>query len=149
MNTNDRREKILEAEEFHEHVMQIAVAKGINIDWLPNGSQHAFSLLHADEISIPPVLCEESYSTAMHEFGHIFGKGQSLGLIACERGAWTWARRNALVWTPKMQTNMDDCMSWYRQRRRVLQPQWKADRRATIAGLISQGLLLPARSPSE
>lgn len=90
-----------------------------------------FSRPHFDPsgklIYIPAPMGPEYYAVALHEFGHVFGKGQEhqqvianshekinkhsnpilyaegmRAVVEAEIGAWTWAIENALIWTEDM-----------------------------------------------
>lgn len=63
------------------------------------------------EVQIPPVRSAASYATALHEIGHLLGRHQdSLRSMVRERAAWDWAKRNALVWTDRMETHRLTCL---------------------------------------
>jgi hypothetical protein len=55
-----------------------------------------------------------TYSVALHEIGHILGRyQQSSCSMVRERWAWQWAKRNALIWTPRMALLAADSLQWY------------------------------------
>src|SRR5262245_26764445 len=57
-----------------------------------------------DEIHVAPITTALRYATALHEIGHILGRYQdSERSRVREQWAWTWARANALIWTPAME----------------------------------------------
>lgn len=64
-------------------------------------------------IWIRDVRSERTYAEAMHEMGHILGPWQSASELARECGAWIWARRNALNWTPPMDERLIQCLGSY------------------------------------
>jgi len=53
-----------------------------------------------------PVRSDVTYAEALHEIGHLLGAWQDSGIIVSEAGAWLWAMRNALEWTPPMDRAM-------------------------------------------
>src|SRR4051812_25146933 len=70
-----------------------------------------------DEIYTPPITGEITYATALHEIGHIRGRYQgSANKMTRELWAWNWARRNAIVWTPRMERDTGQALQ---QARRV------------------------------
>lgn len=48
------------------------------------------------EVRIKPVRGVSSYYTALHEFGHIVGRGRSARTLEAEANAWQWAIDNAI-----------------------------------------------------
>lgn len=74
----------------------------------------------------PPITDETSYSTAMHELGHLIApKGCEpdvqdrmaqvmLHKIDQEDRAWAWARTTALVWTAEMELDARKARETYR-----------------------------------
>jgi hypothetical protein len=49
------------------------------------------------EISIPPIRGQVSYFIALHEIGHLVGKGRSAPRLESEANAWLWALQNSAV----------------------------------------------------
>jgi len=47
------------------------------------------------EISIPPIRGQVSYFIALHEIGHLVGRGRSAPRLESEANAWLWALQNA------------------------------------------------------
>ncbi len=47
------------------------------------------------EISIPPIRGQVSYFIALHEIGHLGGRGRSAPRLESEANAWLWALQNA------------------------------------------------------
>ena len=87
---------------MHQHVLGLCCGHDIALSWCRRPTQ-AWASRDLDEIQIAPIKSAISYATALHELGHIFGRYQlSKRSIVRERGAWEWAKRNALVWTPAM-----------------------------------------------
>lgn len=52
------------------------------------------------------VRSDVTYAESLHEIGHLLGPWQDSGIIVAEAGAWLWAMRNALEWTPAMDRAM-------------------------------------------
>jgi hypothetical protein len=49
------------------------------------------------EISIPPVRGQVSYFIALHEIGHLVGRGRSAPRLESEANAWIWALDHSVV----------------------------------------------------
>jgi hypothetical protein len=49
------------------------------------------------EISIPPIRGQVSYFIALHEIGHLVGKGRSAPRLESEANAWLFALENSVV----------------------------------------------------
>ena len=49
------------------------------------------------EISIPPIRGQVSYFIALHEIGHLVGKGRSAPRLESEANAWIFALENSVV----------------------------------------------------
>ena len=49
------------------------------------------------EISIPPIKGQVSYFIALHEIGHLVGKGRSAPRLEAEANAWIFALENSVV----------------------------------------------------
>jgi hypothetical protein len=49
------------------------------------------------EISIPPIRGQVSYFIALHEIGHLVGRGRSAPRLEAEANAWIWALENTAV----------------------------------------------------
>lgn len=49
------------------------------------------------EISIPPIKGQVSYFIALHEIGHLVGRGRSAPRLESEANAWVWALQHAAV----------------------------------------------------
>jgi hypothetical protein len=61
-----------------------------------------------------PIKSDISYAAALHEIGHLEGRHQqSRHEIVCERWAWEWARRNAIIWTPRMERLSREAVASY------------------------------------
>jgi hypothetical protein len=49
------------------------------------------------EISIPPIRGQVSYFIALHEIGHLVGRGRSAPRLESEANAWLWALEHSVV----------------------------------------------------
>jgi hypothetical protein len=49
------------------------------------------------EISIPPIRGQVSYLIALHEIGHLVGRGRSAPRLESEANAWLWALDHSVV----------------------------------------------------
>ncbi len=49
------------------------------------------------QIAIPAIRGQVSYFIALHEIGHLIGRGRSAPRLEAEANAWTWALENAAV----------------------------------------------------
>jgi hypothetical protein len=49
------------------------------------------------EISIPPIRGQVSYFIALHEIGHLVGRGRSAPRLESEANAWLWALSHSAV----------------------------------------------------
>jgi hypothetical protein len=49
------------------------------------------------EISIPPIRGQVSYYIALHEIGHLVGRGRSAPRLESEANAWLWALDHSVV----------------------------------------------------
>lgn len=73
------------------------------------------------QISIPPVRGQVSYFIALHEIGHLVGRGRSAPRLEAEANAWLWALENAAV-EPTQATlrsisrRLDGYLQWARNR---------------------------------
>lgn len=110
----------LTVEKMNKHVQAIADENQIvihrNLSRL--SSSHSISGV-SEEIYIAPIRSVLSYAVALHELGHQLGPYQgSLRVLVRERAAWKWARRNALLWLPRMQARAKASIRWYEENHR-------------------------------
>src|SRR4029079_6965724 len=49
------------------------------------------------EISIPPIRGQVSYFIALHEIGHLVGRGRSAPRLESEANAWLWALEHSAI----------------------------------------------------
>jgi hypothetical protein len=84
-----------------EHVHSIAERRGIVVTVAKRSNIRAHAeRAHNGEppkIKIPPIRSLISYYTALHELGHLLGRGRSGNRLTREAAAWRWAIRNAKV----------------------------------------------------
>lgn len=93
-----------------DHVDYILLENDLFVSkWLKYPGRNTTDL-DGEDIRIAIVKCEESYCSAMHEFGHIFKKTSD------ELEAWKWAKQNAFIWTPKMQNIAEKCLRRYEKK---------------------------------
>lgn len=76
-------------------------------------------------VVIPPVTTVYRYATAMHELGHIVGRGRSARTLEAEAAAWAWASRNALPgatshpsWVRNVRSSLASYLMWACRRNR-------------------------------
>lgn len=73
------------------------------------------------EISIPPIRGQVSYFIALHEIGHLVGRGRSAPRLESEANAWVWALQNS-AFEPTDATmrsiskRLDGYLQWARNR---------------------------------
>lgn len=89
-----------------------------NIGWctFPSGRGYTgLAIPELREIETPEIKGRLSYATALHEIGHIVGpySHPRYKTMMKEIGAWKWARRNALIWSPGMEKHAQECLAWY------------------------------------
>jgi hypothetical protein len=105
---------------MREHVMNLCTAHDIELSWCRRPTE-AWAAIDLDEICIAPIRSDKSYSTALHEIGHIKGRHQrSRDSLVRERWAWVWAHANALIWTPRMERNRRESLVYATQNRHAV-----------------------------
>lgn len=88
----------------------------VEVRWT-DSPKRAWATIEAGIIAVPRVRSAVSYATALHELGHFLGRHQrSRSRLMRERWAWIWAERNALLWTPAMARDAQECVAWYAAR---------------------------------
>jgi hypothetical protein len=111
--------------DLEQHFLRLSSAEEIDIDWCERPSKALAVSGEFDFIRAPRIKSLISYAVAMHELGHIKGRNQySKNQIVRERWAWEWARRNAMLWTPRMERYAVASVRWYQRR-------WSQQRRRT------------------
>jgi hypothetical protein len=78
------------------HVAQLVEQHDVEVVAHARGGR---SWRKARRIAIRPVKTTVTYSTALHELGHVLGPWQTGGRLEAEAGAWRWALDNALPGT--------------------------------------------------
>jgi len=105
------------------HIEAICAFHGIRM------KSHRSGLADQDlrEIHIRPVRSEVTYAIALHEIGHLLGPWQRSVSLLEEAGAWYWARKNALQWTPRMEktlvASLKSYVVWFAARDEVPAPK--------------------------
>lgn len=106
-----RATKVARAGLMADHVAQLAEAHGINVE-LYTGGGRAFP--RERSISIRPVRGVSTYYVALHEIGHIVGRGRSAPKLEQEANAWQWAIEHAaLKPTPGVRKMIRRCLRSY------------------------------------
>jgi len=91
------------------HVMALCAYHGITVRRRRKG----LAVYETRTIYIRGVRSDVTYAEALHEIGHLLGAWQDSGIIVAESGAWLWAMRNALEWTPAMDRAMARWLGTY------------------------------------
>ncbi len=116
---------MINVESMRTHIDALICQRDIIVKWLKRPGGMAYALAELGEIWITPIKSVVSYSTALHEIGHVLGRFQTSNrCLVRERWAWTWAEENALIWTPPMQRNRERCMGWYAANARKVDKQY-------------------------
>jgi len=111
--------------EMHEHIVALCERNEILIQWCVNPNQ-AWAMGGWNEIKIPRIKSEISYAVGLHEIGHVLGQHQtSKRVLVRERWAWRWARKNALIWTGRMERHARSSLDWYLPRANRIDARWK------------------------
>jgi antirestriction protein ArdC len=101
---------VVTSAERHAHIIELCSNNAISYERCARPSQ-AWAANKWRHICIPQIRSPISYSTALHEIGHILGKHQRRrDSMLRERAAWQWAKSNALMWTPAMERHADKCL---------------------------------------
>ena len=105
--------------DLERHFLSLCADEEAAIQWCDRPSKAlAVSDGEFELICAPRIKSAISYAVAMHELGQIKGRYQrSRHQIVRERWAWEWAKRNAMVWTPRMERYAIASMHWYLRRR--------------------------------
>lgn len=112
------------------HIESLCAWHGIDIRW------HDSGLASPRAIYIRPVRSAVTYAVALHEIGHILGPWQNQGTMLGEAGAWIWARRNAIQWSPALERTMIRYLGSY-----VSWQKWNLDARLPARGHPSWSVL--------
>jgi CRISPR/Cas system-associated endonuclease Cas3-HD len=104
---------VIQIADMADHVERLCRSHEISIHWCQRSTQ-SYAVLEFYEITIAPIKSVVTYATALHEIGHILGRYQEgRDSMVRERWAWQWAKRNALIWTPRMARHADDSLQRY------------------------------------
>lgn len=82
-------------DDMEAHVEELCAEHGIE---LAGASQRGRAIRWRGgrlEIAIPPIKGQVSYFIALHEIGHLVGRGRSKPRLESEANAWVWALQNA------------------------------------------------------
>ncbi len=94
-------------EDYKEHINFILVENDLYVSkWLKRSAWNS-TTLDGEDLRIAVITDDESYCSALHEFGHIIEKSSD------ELKAWKWAKKNAFIWTDEMQKVAEGCLSEY------------------------------------
>jgi hypothetical protein len=96
--------------DYAAHIARICKIESITLH-IYSGNGRAYR--KSRRIKIRPVKTAKTYAVALHEIGHILGPRQSSTRLDQEVGAWEWAERNALEWTPAMSATRARCLNAY------------------------------------
>src|SRR5262245_12854044 len=96
-----------------EHLEALAAQHAITLDTRVERPADSFAVPWARTVCITPLRSAIGYATALHEFGHILGADQEPDRTEMERerGAWQWARANALIWTTAMERTASESLA--------------------------------------
>ena len=102
------------------------------------------------EISIPPIRGQVSYFIALHEIGHLVGRGRSAPRLESEANAWLWALDHSVVEpTPatlrSISRRLRGYLEWARNRQYRRIPPQDSAARASVLVAARAGL---TRTPS-
>ena len=96
-----------------DHVESLCRSHDIGLFWCCRPDR-SYSQRACEEITVAPIKSVVTYAVALHEIGHIRGRHQdSRRCMVRERWAWDWAKRNALIWTPRMARCAAESLRWY------------------------------------
>jgi hypothetical protein len=84
--------KARQVEAMRDHVQALAREHGIHVE-IYKGAGRAYP--GERRIQIQPVAGVSSYFTALHEIGHVVGRGRSARKLDAEANAWQFALDNA------------------------------------------------------
>ena len=100
-----------------QHVHDLCTRENIDVEWCRRLSQ-AGPYVASCEIHIAPIRSVVSYAVALHAIGYVKGflLRVSPRCIVCERWAWDWARREAIIWTPRMERQAHTSLAWFEEK---------------------------------
>lgn len=91
--------------EMKFHVLKLCKLYNIKIKYISN-CRDSYAHFPTKTIYVVPIEADIPYSVALHEIAHCLEDGDPFD-IDNEIIAWKWAKKNALVWTSKMQKSME------------------------------------------
>lgn len=104
---------MVDMEHLTAHIDMLCAKNSIALEFRRSGGR---AWRKTKRISIAPVRSGITYAVALHEIGHILGRSPARRLDR-EAAAWTWARANAIEWTPtmeaKMKSSLDSYAKWF------------------------------------
>lgn len=111
---------------LEQHFCKLCADEDVDVQWCDRPSEALALSGELEFIRAPRIRSEVAYAVAMHELGHIKSHSRSNEQTERERAAWDWARRNALLWTPRMESHAVASLSWYKRNDHVY---WQSERR--------------------
>jgi len=101
----------LSVAQMRAHILQLSTGRNIRIEWRRD-RDGAWAARSLNLISIPRIRSAINYAVALHEIGHLLGPGQRASRMRCERGAWRWAKTNAIAWLASMNKTERRSLAW-------------------------------------
>lgn len=98
VTTRNGIRKATEADAMNAHVMSLAEEHDIEVYWVPT-AEAAVARAKISQIGIPDVTNVDTYYLALHEIGHVVGRGRSKPILEREANAWAYAIETA-KWPP-------------------------------------------------
>jgi hypothetical protein len=92
-------------EQMKFHILKLCKLYNIKIKYISN-CRDSYAHFPTKTVYIVPIESDISYSVALHEIAHCLKEGDPFD-IDDEIIAWKWAKKNALIWTSKMQKSME------------------------------------------
>jgi hypothetical protein len=104
--------------DLKRHFLKLCADEEADVQWCDSASKALALSGELEFIRAPRIQSETAYAVAMHELGHIKSSNEFSNQVERERAAWDWARRNALMWTPRMEGYAAASLQWYEGQRR-------------------------------
>jgi hypothetical protein len=101
--------------ELEQHFLRLCADEEVDVQWCDSPSKALALSGELEFIRAPRIRSEIAYAVAMHELGHIKSDSRSTERIERERAAWDWARRNAMLWTRRMEGYATASLQWNKQ----------------------------------
>lgn len=98
--------------DYATHIARICKIEDIAIESHSSGGR---AYRRSRRIKIRPVKTAITYAVALHEIGHILGPRQTGKNTRLDKevGAWEWAEKHAMEWTPAMAEKRAKCLQSY------------------------------------